>query len=230
MKRLTATVFLLSFIISAGAQKTPEEVITKVIDAMGGREKLLSIQSIKKMGSLDIGGQKIPFNYYCINGKAEKTEYSFSGLTAFQLVTKDSGYNFIPFNGMQAPERMTAEDVKQAQDELDQQGVLLDYAAKGHSVELLDREDVDGVDAIQLKINLQSGKTLFYYIDPDTYYVIRIKIKGKTNGQEYTNISDFYNFKKTKEGILLPFTIDNITFDTIEINSPIDNKIFEVKK
>lgn len=230
MKRLTATVFLLSFIISAGAQKTPEEVITKVIDAMGGREKLLSIQSVKKMGSLDIGGQKIPFNYYCINGKAEKTEYSFSGLTAFQLVTKDSGYNFIPFNGMQAPERMTAEDVKQAQDELDQQGVLLDYAAKGHSVELLDREDVDGVDAIQLKINLQSGKTLFYYIDPDTYYVIRIKIKGKTNGQEYTNISDFYNFKKTKEGILLPFTIDNITFDTIEINSPIDNKIFEVKK
>lgn len=230
MKRLTATVFLLSFIISAGAQKTPEEVISKVIDAMGGREKLLSIQSVKKMGSLDIGGQKIPFNYYCINGKAEKTEYSFSGLTAFQVVTKDSGYNFSPFNGMQAPERMTAEDVKQAQDELDQQGVLLDYAAKGHSVELLDREDVDGVDAIQLKINLRSGKTLFYYIDPDTYYVIRIKIKGKTNGQEYTNISDFYNFKKTKEGILLPYTIDNITFDTIEINTPIDNKVFEVKK
>ncbi|MGE5108174.1 MAG: hypothetical protein ACM3H8_11560, partial [Sphingobacteriales bacterium] len=148
----------------------------------------------------------------------------------YQVVTKDSGYNFNPFQGMQTPERMTMEDVKQAQDELDQQGILLDYASKGHAVELLDREDVDGVDAIQLKINLSSGKTLFYYIDPDNYYIIRIKIKGKSNGQEFTNTSDFYNFKKNKDGILFAYTQDNITFDTIEINSAIDEKTFEVKK
>lgn len=230
MKSALTAAFSFFLMVSATAQKTADEVVTKLIDAMGGKEKLQSIKNVKKTGNLDIGGQKIPFNYYCVNNRAEKTEYSFNGLTGYQVVTKDSGYNFNPFQGMQAPERMTVEDVKQAQDELDQQGILLDYASKGHAVELLDREDVDGVDAIQLKINLNSGKTLFYYIDPDNYYIIRIKIKGKSNGQEFTNTSDFYNFKKNKDGILFAYTQDNITFDSIETNSAIDEKIFEVKK
>ena len=230
MKSALTIIFSFLLISPAIAQKTADEVVAKVLDAMGGKEKLQSIKTVKKLGQLDVGGQKIPFNYYCINNKAEKTEYAFSGLTGYQVVTKDSGYNFNPFQGMQAPERMTVEDLKQAQDELDQQGILLDYASKGHAVELLDREDVDGVDAIQLKINLNSGKTLFYYIDPDNYYIIRIKIKGKSNGQEFTNTSDFYNFKKNKDGILFAYTQDNITFDSIEINSAIDEKTFEVKK
>lgn len=230
MKRILTTTAVLFIVFSAVAQKTADEVVTKVIDAMGGKEKLLTIKTVKKLGSLDIGGQKIPFNYYCVNGKAERTDYSFNGLTAFQIVLKDSGFNFSPFNGMANPERMTAEDVKLAQDELDQQTVLLDYAAKGHSLELMDPEDVDGVDAIQLKVNLSSGKTIFYYIDPETYYVIRTKVKGISNGQEFTNISNYYNFQKTKEGILFAFVIDNISFDKIEVNTDIDNKLFEAKK
>jgi hypothetical protein len=230
MKRTLTTALSSILFLSTMAQKTADEVVAKLIDAMGGKEKLQSIKTVKRIGYLEQGGQKIPFNYYCIHSKAERTEISFNGLTYYQVVTKDSGYNFNPFQGMQTPERMTAEDVKQAQDELDQQSVLLDYASKGHTVELLDREDVDGVDAIQLKINLASGKTLFYYIDPDNYYIIRIKIKGRSNGQEFTNTADYYNFKKNKDGILFAYTQDNITFEDIEVNGTIDEKIFAVKK
>lgn len=230
MKAILTTATMLFIFASAMAQKTADEVAAKVIDAMGGKDKLLTIKSVKKTGSLDIGGQKIPFNYYGVHGKAERTDYSFNGLTGFQIVMKDSGYNFNPFNGMANPERMTAEDVKLAQDELDQQSVLLDYTAKGHTLELMDPEDVDGVDAIQLKASLNNGKTIFFYIDPENYYVIRTKVKGISNGQEFTNISNYYNFQKTKEGILFAFVIDNISFSAIEVNTEIDNKLFEPKK
>ncbi len=95
---------------------------------------------------------------------------------------------------------------------------------------MLEPEDVDGVDAIQLKVNLNTGKTLFYFIDPENYYPIRIKTKGISNGQEYTNVTDYYNFKATSNGIIIPHTIGNLSFDNIEINVPIDQKIFEIKK
>ena len=66
-----------------------------------------------------------------------------------------------------------------------------------------------------------------YFIDPSNYYVIRIKNISVSNGQQSRNSVDYYNFKKTKEGVLFPFTFDNITFDTIELNLPLDDKLFK---
>lgn len=212
------------------AQKTADVVAVKIIEAQGGLAKLKTIQSIKQQGNIEFSGQKIPYNIYVLHDKILKTEFTFIGLTGFQLMAKDSGFQFSPFQGMTAPERMTPEDIKQGQDNLDLQGLLIDYAQKGHSIELMEPEDVDGVDAIQLKVNLQSGKTLFYFIDPDNYYIIRTKVKGISNGQEFTNVSNYYNFKTTSGGIVFPYTVDNITFDHIEVNVPIDQKIFEIKK
>jgi hypothetical protein len=131
---------------------------------------------------------------------------------------------------MAAAERMTDEDVKLASDELDLEGPLVNYKEKGHSIDLMENEDIDGVDAIQLRVNLKNGKTIFYFIDPDTYYIIRTISKGVSNGQEFSNTSNYYNFKKTKEGILFPYTIDNVTYDTIELNVPIDDKLFSTTK
>ncbi|MBP6793616.1 MAG: hypothetical protein KA143_01100 [Saprospiraceae bacterium] len=221
---------VLSISTAVYSQKTADEVIAKVIAAQGGYEKLKAIQTMKLLGTLEIQGQKIPYNTYQIHDKVSKSELTFNGLQQYQIIYRDSGFVFSAFQGMTAPERMTPEDIKQGQDGLDLQGVLVDYAKKGHSVELLEPEDVDGVDAIQVKVNLNTGKTQFYFIDPDNYYPIRIKTKGISNGQEYTNVTDYYNFKATSNGIILPHTIGNLSFDNIEINVPIDQKIFEIKR
>lgn len=230
MKSVFVSVVFTMLCMHMKAQKTADEVIAKTLAAQGGYEKLKAIQSVKSQGTFEIQGQKIPYNSYQIHDKVSKSEIVFNGMQQYQIQFKDSGYVFSQFQGMQAPERMTPEDLKQNEDGLDLQGVLVDYAKKGYTVELMEREDVDGVDAIQLKVNLKYGKTQFYFIDPDNYYVIRIKTKGISNGQEYTNVTDYYNFKSTTSGVILPHTIGNLTFENIEINVPIDQKIFEVKK
>ena len=91
----------------------------------------------------------------------------------------------------------------------------------------MENEDVDGVDAFQLKITISPNKTHFYFIDPSGYYIIRIKTVTISNGQQNVNSTDYYNFKKTKEGILYAYTMGNITFDTIVINVPLDDKLFK---
>ena len=227
MRKICAAWLLLFFTAISFAQNNTDDVISKVIDAQGGKEKLLAIKTIQMKGNIEFSGQKIPFSVYGIDKKSSRTEFMFSGLTGYTIVTNDSGFNFNPFQGMSSPENMTAEDVKLAQNDLDQQGILLNYKDKGYTVEQLENEDVDGVDAIQLKIVITPNKTQYYFIDPSNYYVIRIKTVSLSNGQQSRNSSDYYNFKKTKEGVLIPFTFDNITFDTVELNVPLDDKLFK---
>ncbi len=228
MRITIALLLFISFAIPVRAQKTDvDAVVNSVINTLGGREKLLSVNSIKKSGNIEFGGQKIPFNYYAINKKAQRTEFVFSGMTGYFIVTKDSGYNFNPFQGQTSADNMTAEDVKLAQDDLDLGTTLVDYKSKGYTIDLLENEDVDGVDAFQLKITISPNKTLFYFIDPSGYYIIRIKTVTISNGQQNVDSTDYYNFKKTKEGILYAYTFGNITFDSIEINIPLDEKLFK---
>lgn len=212
---------------SSFAQTNPDEVISKIIEAQGGKDKLLTIKTVKMSGNIEFSGQKIPFNYYAVDKTAQRTEFSFSGLTGYFIVTKDSGFNFNPFQGQKSPENMTAEDVKLAQNDLDQQGILLNYKEKGYAVDLLDNEDVDGVDAIQLKITVTPNKTLYYFVDPSNYYIIRIKTVSVSNGQQQRGSVDYYDFKKTKDGYMFPYVFDNITFDKIEVNVPLDDKLFK---
>jgi hypothetical protein len=230
MKKTLLALLMLTYCFSGFSQSKLDDIINHVLDTMGGKAKLITIRTIKKMGHSEAQGIKFPVNYYAVHNIAERSDFSFNGLTGYQIVTKDSGFNFSPFGGMAAAERMTDEDVKLASDELDLEGPLVNYKEKGHSIDLMENEDIDGVDAIQLRVNLKNGKTIFYFIDPDTYYIIRTISKGVSNGQEFSNTSNYYNFKKTKEGILFPYTIDNVTYDTIELNVPIDDKLFSTTK
>jgi hypothetical protein len=227
MKRLCLFGLLILFSVMVFAQANADEVINKIIDAQGGKEKLLALKTIKMTGNLEFSGQKIPLNIYAVDKTAYRNEFSFSGLTGYTIITKDSGFNFNPFQGQSAPESMTAEDLKLAQSDLDQQGILLNYKEKGYAVELLDNEDVDGVDAVQLKITTHPNKTLYYFVDPSNYYIIRIKTVSVSNGQQQRNTSDFYDFKKIADGLVFPHTQDNLTFDKIEVNIPIDEKLFK---
>jgi hypothetical protein len=230
MKKTFLVLLLFAVVAPAFTQSKLDKIIDKVIETMGGKEKLMTIKTIKKTGNGEQQGVKYPVNFYAVHNLSERFEFSFNGLTGYQIVTKDSGFNFSPFGGISTPERMTDEDVKLASDDLDLEGSLVNYQAKGHTIDLMENEDIDGVDAIQLRVNLKNGKTVFYFIDPETYYIIRTTAKGVSNGQEFSNTSNYYNFKKTKEGILFPFTVDGLTYDTIEINISLDDKLFSTKK
>jgi len=45
-------------------------------------------------------------------------------------------------------------------------GPLVDYAAKGNTIEYLGHDAVDGDDALRLKVTLKNGDIIYYYLDP----------------------------------------------------------------
>jgi len=200
-----------------------EEVISKHIEAIGGKENWKKVNTMKSEASLNVQGMDIPLTIYQVNNKAMKQEYSVMNMTAFTIMRTDSGWNYMPFNGMTAPEPVTAEELKVGQDGLDIQGELLDYAEKGHKVELMGKEDVDGTEAYKVKLTRKSGTEVINFIDPSNYLVIRTIQKLKVNGQEIENKTNYSNYQKLEEGILMPFTLESTT-----IPAPINFKKFEV--
>ena len=228
---------LMAFAMSASViAQTADEVIAKHIDAVGGKDNWKKVNSMKMEATITTQGMDIPITMYQVHNKAQKMEINVMGMTGYQINTSEGGWNFMPFMGQTAPEPMTADEVAVGKENLDIQGELVDYKEKGHSVELLGKEDVDGTECHKVKLTRKSGRATVYFIDAKTNYVIRTASKVTVNGKEVDQVINLSNYQKTPEGIVVPMTMENsgmpapINITKVEVNPTFDNAIFEVKK
>lgn len=232
MKKFAIAVALLACTIAAKAQ-TADEIVAKYLTAIGGADNWKKINTMKLTGAVNAGGMEIPVTVTSVHKKAQKIEFTVNGMTGYTIITDKAGWAYSPMGGQTKPEAMTAEMVKEGQDQLDIQGELVDYKAKGYKVTYLGKDDVEGTECHKLKVVMPSGKEETMYIDATTFYHIRSVSKGKANGKEVEMTSNFSNYKKLPEGIVFPMTIDDgggpVDVKTVEINKPVDESIFTPK-
>ncbi|MEO6949740.1 MAG: hypothetical protein ABI123_08940 [Ginsengibacter sp.] len=213
---------------------TADQIVNKYIDAIGGKAAWSKVNSIVMKGTLKVQGAEVNVTMTTLNKKGTKQDISVGGMHGYNIITVDSGWNYFPWQGQKVPEPITADDLKQGQDQLDIQGNLIDYAAKGHTIELLGKDDVDGVEAYKIKETLKSGKVETIYFDPQSFLIIRDVVKMKANGQEVEAKTDLSNYKKLPEGIVIPMSLKldmgEMTLTEVIVNSNIDPSIFHPSK
>ena len=230
MKRILFSLLLLSAGFSVFSQ-TADEVINKHIEAIGGADAWRKVNSVKMEGTLQAQGAEIAVVQTILHKKGSRQDKPIMGMTGYMIVTPTEGWNYMPFQGQQAPEAMTAEDLVESQEQLDAQGSLIDYAAKGHSVEYLGKDDVDGTECYKLKVNKKNGSPETMYFEIKTNYLIKSVAVRKANGQEAEVVTSYSNYEKLPEGIViaksmtLPFGELNIS--KITINGAVDEAIFK---
>ncbi len=230
MKRILFSLFLLGAAFITKAQ-TADEIVNMHIKAIGGAEAWRKVNTIQVEGILKAQGFEAVVSQKILHGKGSRQEFTLMGMTGYTIITPTTGWNFMPFQGQTAPEAMTAEDVAESQDQLDAQGVLVDYAAKGHSIEYLGKDDVDGTECYKLKVNKKGGAPETMYIDTKTNYLIRSVAVRKANGQEVESTTNFSNYEKLPEGIVfaksmtLPF--GELNMNKVVINGTVDEAIFK---
>ncbi|MFI5196021.1 MAG: hypothetical protein ACHQD8_02935 [Chitinophagales bacterium] len=217
--------------------QTADEIIQKHITAIGGADNWKKITSIKMTGSINAGGAELPISFITVNGKGWRMEFSINGMSNYTILTTKEGWAYFPIQGQTKPEAMTADDVKESQDQLDIQGPLIDYQAKGNKVTYLGKDDMEGTECHKIKVAYPNGKEETMYIDASNYYHIRSVEKTKSNGKEEEQTQNFGNFQKIPEGIVYPMSIEGggmgrMEIKTVEINKPVDESIFkpEIKK
>lgn len=235
MKHLRIALFTLtSFIAFNASAQTVDEIIDKHIEAIGGKEKLSALKSLRMETNLSIQGQDIPVIQTRVHNVGQRVDISAAGMEGYVITTPTAGWTFFPFMGQSAAEAMPEEQVKESVDELDLQGSLLNYKEKGHTAELVGKEAVDGTESYKIILTTKGGKVRTFFIDPKNHYIIRTVAKATVNGQEQEVTINFADFKKTEEGYVFPHSIGgafgqgDMAVTKIEVNKPVDEKIFKV--
>jgi outer membrane lipoprotein-sorting protein len=222
---------------SASAQ-TVDEIIAKNIQARGGMDKLKAVQSIRYTGKLAVGpGLEAPITLVLKRPTNMRMELTVQGLTAIQAYDGKTGWQIVPFEGKKDPELMSEENLKDAVDQSDIDGPLVDYAQKGHKVELIAKEPVEGTDAYKLKVTLKTGGILFLYIDADSFLEIKTERKRTVRGTEREVESVLGDYKEVK-GLMIPHSIEagakdspqkqKITIEAVEINPSVEDARFKM--
>ncbi len=234
MKQIKRILLALTLLLSVHEIKaqTVDEIVDKFIAAIGGKEKMMALNSLKLEGSLSVQGLDIGVTVTILNGKGSRTDITVPGQSdGYRIVTPTKGWNFLPFQGQSSPEEASEDMVKSGQSALDLQSPLLNYAAKGHKVELLGKEKVDAADCFKLKITYKNGKSAILFIDATTYYRVKSISTVTINGEDTQVETTYTDFKKTPEGYVLPYSQTGpngtIVYSTISINKPIDENIFK---
>ncbi len=217
------------FAVSVSAQ-TVDELIEKNIAARGGREKLKAVESIRVTGKMMVGpGIEAPFVRESARPNKLRMEFTIQGMTAVQTFDGTSAWALMPFLGKKEAEAMSADELKDVEDQADIDGPLVDYKEKGHTVELIGKEDIEGTPAYKLKVTKKNGGTDFVYLDADSFLEIKGESKRTVRGQDVeieTSLGDY----KEVEGVLYPYSIQQtpkgaqgggnfaITIEKIEVN------------
>ncbi len=243
MKKSALLLFTFGWFVSTNAQ-TVDEIINKHIEAMGGKAKLSSITSIYMEGtSVMQNGAEITQKTWKVNGKLLRTEISSAMFNVITVVTDKEGWRQNPRNGG-AFEAMTPEMVTTMQTQMDCAGPLVDYAAKGHKAELIGKEDVEGVECWKIKMTYKNGNEASYFLDPATYYILRMSSKGGAmgfgggrgvtgGGADQERKLDYSDYRKTEDGFIFPYKMTLVGFgggvfyEKIEINKPVDPRAFK---
>jgi hypothetical protein len=230
---------LLGALASSASALTVDELVSKNIEARGGIDAIRAIQSIKTSGRMNFSGGdfSIDLGFASLNERDAKVriEASIQGLTQVTAFDGREAWTINPFQGRRDPERMSAEDSKGLELQSDIDGPLVDWKQKGHQVEYLGTEDMDGTEAHKLKIALKNGDIQYRYLDPDYFLEILVVDQSKRRGVETEMETELGNYEKVA-GVYMPFAMESgpkggrrgqkITIEKAEANVDIDDSLF----
>jgi outer membrane lipoprotein-sorting protein len=231
MKKVLLAAGILLVSISSAFSQTADEVIAKYVDAIGGKQKWNSLNSLRVEGQIEVQGISIPFTMNAVQNKGNRTDAEFQGAKIIEIVTPTAGWSLNGLQGQSALQPMSEEDLKSKVDGIEIQDQLVDYAAKGHTVELLGKDEADGNEYFKLKVVTKLGNEKVHFIDTKSYLIYKTETTNKANGQEVKQEVKFLDYQTMENGIKMAFKQETgamiLVFKKISINPVIDESLFK---
>lgn len=213
---------------------TADEIVSKYVDAIGGKAAISQVKSITSEASVQVMGNDSPSTTTLVDGVGFKSETDINGAKIVTCYTDKGGWNVNPLAGQNDPAPMPDDVYNAGKGQIYVGGPLYDYAAKGSKIELVGK---DG-NNYKIKLTSKEGVDSTYLIDATTYLVGTVQSKGKMQDQEVDITTKLSDYRKTEVGYLVPYAIDvdfgqfalTIVVKKVELNKTIDPSVFAMPK
>src|ERR1700743_3802307 len=153
--------------------QSAQEIVAKQLVALGGREKLQTLNSLYLEGTAVLDNNaRVSMKTWKVYDRLYRQEISSAAGNLVIVVTPRQGWTSNPrTNGVF--KTLTDQQFKALQPELDPAGPLVDYNAKGNKVELAGKDTVSGHECYKLRVYFPSGNMATYWIDTKSWYTLR---------------------------------------------------------
>ncbi len=241
MKRLLALALAAApcFFASPAHALTVDEIVARNLQAHGGVAAMHAIQSTRITSKARFGDGdftvEMAFVSLTTRSGRERVEGTWQAMTGVDAYDGHDGWRTAPFEGRRDPFRVSADEAKEMAHDVDLDGPLVDWRAKGHRVEYLGTEDIDGTLAHKLRITRKDGDFEYDWLDPDAMLEIRVERHAFIRGAEQVTVSDLGDYEQVA-GVWMPFASDSggkgrprnahWKVERVEVNVPVDDAIF----
>jgi len=218
---------------------TVDEIIAKNLQAKGGADKWQAVKSVKMTGKMTAQGTEMPLTVYAMRPNFNRQEITMPTGKAIQAFDGTTAWVVNPMLGIETPQPVPGPAADLAKNSADFDGALLNYKAKGNTIELVGTEKLDGNDVYHLKVTMKGGPVQHYLLDAASGIELRMSAEVDLgSGQKQTLTTDMTNYRQVN-GIMIPHTVTQTaggrtllqwTINTVEFNSVPDDSIFRIPK
>lgn len=210
MRKMLFTTLALAFAGSAAATSL-DEVLACNFETLGGLDNIKGVNSARLTGTMTMGPMQAPFRIEYQAPDHVRMEFEVQGMTAVQAYDGETGWAIMPFMGKTTPETMAEDELKSIQEMAEWEGPLVDWQAKGHTVELVGTEEVEGTEAYAVKvIRADSEDESTFYLD--TEYCLPFLTKGmrEIQGNEMAYSTTIGDYKEVGDIVMAHSMISTI--------------------
>jgi hypothetical protein len=226
---------LATFMISGGLwAQTADDVINDYLSAIGGKDKLNKINSMKMTSVIYSDMFEADAVTTVLNGKGYKMEMDIQGYLVETCFTDKAGWQTDAMSGSVV--EMPEDQYKLGKGAIYVGGLFGNYKDLGYSAELVGRADVNGVNTYQVKLSMEgTDLSSDHFFDPDTHLQIRTVVVVDNQGADMEVVTDYTDYKEIEGGVKMAFkqeidygeqfSMEN-AIEKVEVNIPVDEGIF----
>ena len=164
-----------------------------------------------QQGTLEANAQKLiqlPFQMDLKRPTMSRLEVPFQGQTAVQVYDGANGWKLRPFLGRQEVEPFSAEELKIAASQQELDGPLINFGAKGTSVQVEGGEMIEGRGAYRLKLTLKNGDVRHLWVDAQTFLDVKIEGAPRRWDGKVRTVSTWFRDYKPVDGLLIAHRLE----------------------
>jgi outer membrane lipoprotein-sorting protein len=219
------------------APLTADQIVQKHVEAIGGVAKLNAIQTLVVTGKASILGQvDAPLIIQVRRPNRMRLEITYQGKKVVQAFDGTVAWTINPLVDSEA-KQSSDDDTRAAQESSDFiGGNLVDYKTKGNTLELVDKEEIEGIAVYKLRITKKSGSVEYDYLDAKSFLPVKTEGKRTQFGQQVLYESKISDYRPV-EGVLMPFSMKQmvngrlameITIEKMDANVPLNEAVFKM--